>query len=196
MAWKTQPAPTESAPLRDGDSELVQRAQEGDDGALHDLVDQYADGLFRLAFSLVGNAPDAEDVVQETFLGAFRRLRGFEGRSSVKTWLTRILVRQAARHHRRRSVRRTVPLDVEGRESGAGVETGPTTAEDVTMRMDVEEALGALSTDHREVVVLREMQGMSYAEIAEVLDLPAGTVESRLFRARQHLKELLKGYMP
>ena len=182
--------------MRDGDSELVQRAQEGDDGALHDLVDQYADGLFRLAFSLVGNAPDAEDVVQETFLGAFRRLRGFEGRSSVKTWLTRILVRQAARHHRRRSVRRTVPLDVEGRESGAGVETGPTTAEDVTMRMDVEEALGALSTDHREVVVLREMQGMSYAEIAEVLDLPAGTVESRLFRARQHLKELLKGYMP
>ena len=185
--------------MRDGDSELVQRAQEGDDKALHDLVDRYTDGLFRLAFSLVGNAPDAEDVVQETFLGAFRRLEGFEGRSSVKTWLTRILLRQAARHHRRRSVRRTVPLDVGGRESEPGLDTagtGPTTAEDVTMRMDVQEALGALSPDHREVVVLREMQGMSYAEIAEVLGVPAGTVESRLFRARRNLKELLKGYMP
>ena len=74
------------------DSELVRRARHGDEAAFHELVDRYAGVLFGLAFSLVGHAADAEDVVQETFSGAFRGLRAFRGFSSVKTWLIRILI--------------------------------------------------------------------------------------------------------
>jgi RNA polymerase sigma-70 factor (ECF subfamily) len=188
---------TETAQLRATDSELLRRAQHGDDQALHELVDRHAQSLFGLAFSLVGNAADAEDVVQETLLGAFRRLNAFEGRSSVKTWLTRILMRQAARHHRRRHVRRTVSIDrlsdpsadiLAGRPAPAG-------AEQLNVRMDVMEALDTLSPLHREIIVLRELQGLSYAEMAEVLDVPPGTVESRLFRARRELRDRLKSYL-
>ncbi len=88
---------TDSADLGPTDFALIQRARGGDHGAFHDLVDRHAGSLFGLAVSLSGNAADAEDIVQETFTGAFRGLAGSEGRASVKTWLTRILVRQAAR---------------------------------------------------------------------------------------------------
>jgi RNA polymerase sigma-70 factor (ECF subfamily) len=151
------------------------------------MVDRYSAYLYRLAFSLVGNAADAEDVLQETFAGALRHLRDFEERASVKTWLSRILIRQAARCRRSR-----------GRDKVPGT-LGNTTAASAQnrsdARMDVWAALEALSPDHREVIVLRELQGMSYEEIAEILELPSGTVESRLFRARQVLRERLKDYL-
>ncbi len=174
------------------DREVVRRAQQGDDGAFHGLVDRYAGRLFRFAFSLVGNAADAEDVVQETFLGAFRGLASFEQRSSVETWLFRIAVRQAAKSRRSRGRRRTVSLDhlPESRERDGW------SPEKVDTRLDVMAVLATLSPEHREVVVLREFEGMSYAEMADVLDVPRGTVESRLFRAREKLKERLSGYLP
>jgi RNA polymerase sigma-70 factor (ECF subfamily) len=146
--------------------------------------------LFRLAYRLVGNAPDAEDVVQEAVMGAFEQAGRFRGRSTVKTWLTRIVMRQAARSHRRRARRATDDLP-QGMASG-----GMEAPESAHMRMDVMRALQGLTPDHREVVVLREFEGMSYAEMAETLDLPQGTVESRLHRARQELKELLRDYLP
>ena len=179
------------------DSELVRAAQRSDDAAFHELVDRYAGLLFGLAFSLVGNAADAEDVVQETFLGALRGIRAFRERSSVKTWLSRILVKQAARHHRSRSKRATVQLDDLCEASTTVLrapQAAPSTAE-LDTRTDVLAALETLSAEHRQVVVLRELQGMSYQEMAEVLGIPRGTVESRLFRARQELKERLKGYL-
>jgi RNA polymerase sigma-70 factor (ECF subfamily) len=174
------------------DEALLAAARAGDDGAFHDLVDAHAERLFRLAFSLVGSAADAEDVVQETLLGAFRHMRRFEGRSTVKTWLTRILLRQAARHHRRRGRRAEQPLTAAGRTDGARG-AGP---EHVARRLDVQAALERLSPLHREVLVLREFGGMSYAEMAEALDVPQGTVESRLHRARREMRELLRDYLP
>jgi len=180
------------------DPQLVQSARHGDEAAFHELVDRYASGMFGLAFSLLGNTADAEDVVQETFLGAFRGLGAFKGRSSVKTWLTRILVRQAARCHRSRGIRKTVSFNALSEASVAVLrkqQPGPSTRE-LDIRMDVLATLETLSEEHREVIVLRELQGMSYDEIAEVLDIPRGTVESRLYRARQELKERLKGYPP
>ena len=184
--------------LHPTDLELVRGARQGDDAAFHELVDRHAGGLFALAFSLVGNAADAEDVVQETLLGALRGLRGFKGRSSVKTWLIRILVKQAARHHRSRSRRGTVWLD-DLSEASASVlskqQAAPSTRE-LDIRMDVLATLETLSRKHRQVIVLRELQGMSYQEMAVVLGIPRGTVESRLFRARRELKERLKGYLP
>ena len=174
------------------DEELVAAAAQGDDRAFHDLVDRHADRLFRLAFRLVSNSADAEDVVQETLMGAFRHLGRFRGRSTVRTWLSGILVRQAARCLRRRGRRRAAALP----ESEGLADRARDVAADTGRRLDIGGALRELSPEHREVVVLREYEGMSYAEIAEALAVPRGTVESRLFRARQQLKVILRGYLP
>ncbi len=181
--------PTDSQ-ANDNDLQLVQRAARGDGKAFHALVDAHAQRLYRLAVTLVGNATDAEDVLQEAFAGAFRGLPGFQGRSSVKTWLTRILVTQAAKWRRDRQ-RRSMP-------SSDSLEPSQpdTAATSIGAKIDLQAALKLLSQEHREVLVLREFEGMSYEEMAESLDLPRGTVESRLHRARAELKEKLKAYLP
>jgi len=175
------------------DALLLARARHGDALAFRGLVDRYAHRLFALAASLIGNSTDAEDIVQETFAGAFRGLRAFEGRSSVRTWLTGILVRQTAMHRRRASRReaRFVPLEV----TGDATATVPSPIRAADARIDVMDAIQSLSPQHRDVVVLRELEGLSYDEMAEVLGIPRGTVESRLFRARRRLQERLKGYL-
>jgi len=175
------------------DAELVRRIRRGDASAFHGLVDRYAQYLFGLAFSLVGNSADAEDILQETYAGAFRGIGSFAGRSSIKTWLTRILVRQVARHHRARARRKVIPMDLDLAADDRHTVGSPARMADV--QMDVESAMRLLSPAHREVIVFREFRGLSYAEIAEVLGVPRGTVESRLFRARRELKELLKDYL-
>jgi len=175
------------------DAELLSRICSGDASGFHGLVDKYGQYLFGLAVSLVGNRADAEDVLQETYLGAFRGARRFEGRSSVKTWLTGILVRQVAGHRRAGARRKTVSMEF--RETVASKEAVRSRAGAVDVQMDVEAAVRSLSEAHREVIVLREFKGLSYDEIAEVLGVPRGTVESRLFRARRELKDILKAYL-
>jgi RNA polymerase sigma-70 factor (ECF subfamily) len=181
------------APVSATDEELLSAARRGDEDAFPELVERHAERLFRLAFGLVGRRADAEDVVQETLVGAFEHIRRFEGRSTVKTWLTGILLRQAARRHRRRGRRRESPRP---EMDAAAPAPGRPAASAADLRMDVARALEALSPDHRQVVVLREFEGMSYAEMADALGVPQGTVESRLYRARQKLKELLRDYVP
>jgi RNA polymerase sigma-70 factor, ECF subfamily len=168
------------------DIELLHRAGSGDSAAFHALVDRHAQRLYRLAVSLIGNAADAEDVLQEAFVGAFRGLRSFEARSSVKTWLTRILVLQAAQWNRGK--RR--------RPAGSLEDSTPAAAGSPETAIDVQAALGRLSPEHREILALREFEGMSYEEIAQVLGVPRGTVESRLHRARSEMREKLKDYLP
>ena len=181
--------PTDSQ-ANDIELKLVQRAARGDGKAFHALVDAHSQRLYRLAVSLVGNATDAEDVLQEAFAGAFRGLGRFEGRSSVKTWLTRILVMQAAKWRRDRQRRNMPNSDLEE------VSQSDTASHSVGAKIDLHAALQKLSDEHREVLVLREFEGMSYEEIAEAIDVPRGTVESRLHRARAELKERLKAYLP
>lgn len=176
------------------DVDLVRKARDGDETAYHEMVDRYADDLYRLAFSLVGNAADAEDVLQETFLGAFRHVRKFQERASVRTWLSRILVKQAGRCHRARARHKTVSLHGLPDTSQGLVTHGAASGEPDT-RMDLVAMLDGLSPMHREVIVLREFQAMSYEEMSDVLAVPRGTVESRLFRARQVLKERLRDYL-
>jgi len=167
------------------DTELVRRIRRGDDDAFAQLVQRHGGRLYAVAASMLGNTADAEDAVQETLTGAFRGLRAFQGRSSVKTWLMRILIRRVARLRRRRR-----PLRI---ADSLDRMPGPPGSADIAL--DVRDVLAELSEEHRAVIVLRAMQGMSYDEIAEVLDVPRGTVESRLFRARQILKGLLKDYL-
>ena len=178
---------TENRLLPQTDLELVRKARQGDAEAFHGLVERHASYLYGLAVSLVGNTADAEDAVQETLAGAFRGLRAFREQSSVKTWLTGILVRQAASLFQRGERQRAGSL-------GADLEAARPPKTD--LRLDVNAAIVALRPDHREVIVLRELQGLSYEEIAQALQIPPGTVESRLFRARKELQERLRDYLP
>ena len=184
--------------MESSDLELLQQAANGENAAFHSLVDRHAKDLFRLAMTLSRSRLDAEDIVQETFAGAFQGLRKFAGRSSVKTWLTRILIRRAAKHwHQNKRLKMAVPLEV-AQQDGDGGDSSLSSASMATRvdyQIDIMGILKMLSEPHRQVIVLREMQGMSYQEIAEALDIPRGTVESRLYRARLDLQQRLKDYV-
>jgi RNA polymerase sigma-70 factor (ECF subfamily) len=173
----------------DSDARLLAKTARGDGKGFGLLVDRHADAMFRLAASLVGNTADAEDVVQESLAGAFRGAGRFQGRSSVKTWLTRIVLTQAAILQRDRK-RRRLRQD----ESAAQRAAAPGGASQVEAKMDLHAALQRLSDEHREVLALREFENLSYADIANLLDVPVGTIESRLYRARSELKMVLKDY--
>lgn len=161
--------------------EFLRRLRRHEQAAFHELVDVYSQQLFRVAYSMVGNSADAEDVVQETFTAAFAGIGKFRGESSLKTWLMQILVRQCAKVLRSRGRRMTI-----GIEKADEPLHDPAPASE--SKLDVIEMLQKLSPEHREVIVLRELQGMGYEEIAAALKIPRGTVESRLHRARQELK--------
>ncbi len=158
------------------------------------LVDREARYLYGIAHALTGNAADAEDLVQETFVGA---LNGrFRGESSIRTWLVAILVRRAGMLRRARGRRRE-------RQSLDDGETGRATknaaagsgAPRSDAKLDLATMLQGLSLEHRTVIVLRELHGMSYEEMADALGVPRGTVESRLFRAREELRRRFAGYL-
>jgi len=175
---------------------LAQRAAGGDEKAFHTLIDRHAPAMFRAALSLTRNRSDAEDVMQEAMIGAYRGIRNFAGRSSVKTWLMQILTRQAAKAwHRTRHARSTLTLHEPqtGQERDDSALTTRSAAASVDTKLDVMAALQKVSEAHREILVLREVRGLSYDEIAEVLKVPRGTVESRLSRARGELRRRLLG---
>jgi RNA polymerase sigma-70 factor (ECF subfamily) len=207
MRWKKSPfgrnstraeiSRPESGQLPCTDSELIESVRLGDESAFHELVDRYADYLFGVAFSLTGNAADAEDALQETFVAMLKGSGTFRHQASVKTWLVRILVKQCALARRRRG--RTIVLPIWGNaqaslEHDAGLAVAPSAGQ-VDARVDVMHMLQTLSPEHRQVMILREMEGMSYDEMAQALGVPQGTVESRLHRARQELRERFKGYL-
>jgi len=199
-AAETSPTPLrrqEAGTLEPSDLELIRQAAEGDSQAFHTLVDRHASELFRLALSLSATRSDAEDTVQETLLGAYRGMRSFDARASVKTWLKRILVRQAARTwNKSRASRKALALeavDVEPPPSAASVREAMATGA-VDRKIDIAAVLKTLPREYREILVLREFEQMSYTEIAEALGVPQGTVESRLHRARADLKNKLKSY--
>lgn len=183
--------PVPDSPAVGLDDELLHRVANGDGKAFHQLVDRHADRLYRLAMSLVGNVADAEDVLQESLAGAFRGAGKFEGRSSVKSWLTRIVITQAAKFWRTRHGKRDVPLEDDTQQA-----SGTLGIASVDAKLDLQRALQQLTEEHRQVLVLREIDGMGYEEMAQVLGVPRGTIESRLFRARAELKKRLKDYLP
>jgi RNA polymerase sigma-70 factor, ECF subfamily len=178
------------------EQELVRHLRRGDPSAFHRLVDAYGDRLFGLAFSLVGNAADAEDIVQETLAGAFRGIKSFEQRAALWTWLARILVRQVARWRRSTRSRKTLRLDDDDQSPGGHepAQPGPSPQIGVDAKVDLAAALETLSAEHREVIVLREIEQMSYEQITEVLGIPPGTVDSRLYRARAELRKRLSDW--
>jgi RNA polymerase sigma-70 factor, ECF subfamily len=179
---------------------LARQAGRGDHGAFEELVRRHAAALFAVARPLVQQPADVEDVVQETLVAALQSLARFEGRSSLRTWLVSILIRKAGRH-RQHASKATLSLNPAAPGSAPGTAPGsanpPEVARrDTDARMDIANALDRLSPEHRQVMVLREVAGLGYQEIADLLHLPRGTVESRLFRARQAMREHLRDYAP
>lgn len=173
---------------------LAQRISRDDPGALDELVDRFGPGLHRLAVSMLSGSADAADLVQETLIAAWREAGRFEGRASLKTWLTRILFKRIAMHRRRSRIRRTAPLtEAESLKDSTHAGSFQQAAD---ARLDIETLLSGLSQEHREVLVLREIEQLGYQEIAALLEVPRGTVESRLFRARQMLRQRFKEFSP
>ena len=190
--------------LEPSDLELLRSATQGDEKAFHVLVDRHAPGLFRLALSLSSSRADAEDICQETFAGAYQSMVRFDARSSVKTWLTKILIRRAAKiWHKSRHSRRSISIDDPGRGGDAPSNppaqavaklSVPSSVSQVDHQMDLMQVIRTLSPEHRDVIVLRELEGFSYDEIASALKVPRGTVESRLHRARAEMRKKLVDY--
>ena len=190
--WRLPPiGPVDHSCVREADLALARRAARGDREALHAVVDRHARELFRAARGLCPTAADAEDAVQETLVAAFRWIGTYDGRASLLTWMSRILFREAKRISGRNRRGAAVSLDEATDSPGAR----PATNGD-DCRLDLAAQLPRLAPEFREVIVLRELQGMSYADIAATLRIPKGTVESRLHRARKELRELLRAYRP
>ena len=176
------------------DNRLIIEALAGKTDSFGRLVERYQDRLFHAMSHVAGSVEDAHDIVQDAFTQAFVKLESFRGASAFYTWLYRIAFNVAA--SRRRRARPTVSTDRNQTDRGEQVidprEAPHERLEQQERAERVHAALNALPDEYRQVMVLREMDGCSYEVIAEILDLPVGTVRSRLHRARTQMRELLK----
>ena len=177
------------------DRALVRRLQDGDSGALDDLFRRHREAAYRIAYRLLGNADDALDVVQESFIHVLRGIGGFRGQSSFRTWLYRIVTHAALDYRRYRALRSSASLESESSPEPAATgdrrRSPPDDAAARDLQGAIDKALMNVSEKNRVALVLHAMEGMSYKEVAEVLGISVGTVMSRIFNARQRLRELL-----
>ena len=176
------------------DAALVARARTGDWQAFAALVQRHQATVYRVCYRVLGNREDAEDAAQEAFLRAYRKLATFRGESAFGTWLLRLAVNVALNERKRRGSRhrwgRPAGPIAEGERAGAapGPEADLLRAEAAAQ---LEQALQSLRPDHQAAVILRDLEGLSYAEVAAVLAVPEGTAKGWVHRGRARLKELL-----
>ena len=176
------------------DTPLIERSLRGDSAAFGQLVQQYQDRLFNTVVHVAASREEAEDVVQETFVQAYLKLASFQGHSAFFTWVYRIAFNLTITRRRRK--KNEVSLDAAREQQGLDAIDHAEQAEQQLMREErsgaVHAALGQLAEEARAVLVLREIEGLDYEAIADILDLPLGTVRSRLHRARLQLRDILK----
>jgi RNA polymerase sigma-70 factor (ECF subfamily) len=185
----------------DADRRHVEAAAGGDREAFAVLVSRYQVRLVNLARALTGDDGEAEDLAQEAFIRAWKSIGGFRGDATFRTWLYRIATNVIQSHLRRRSRRRRWwgpslderPDDRRGEHSAMDPSVPSTIEDDVARRQEIDRALATLPPELRIAVTLRDVHGFDYREIAEMLGVPIGTVESRIFRARKRLRPLLVG---
>lgn len=179
------------------ETELVQAARSGDSGAFEQLVRANQTLVYNLAYRMVGNPEDAADLTQEAFLNAWKGLGKFQGQSSFSTWLYRLTSNACVDFLRRQKRRETISLTHEDEEDDRQTQipderySPQRELERQEARRALEEGLAALSPEHRQVLLLREQEGLSYQEIARCLELEEGTVKSRIARARMSLRDFL-----
>ena len=182
------------------DKDLVEAARRGDRDAFRTLFERYHRRAYGLAFGVIRNPDDALDIVQDAFIKAHKHLDKFEGTSSFYTWLYRIVMNLAIDHLRKHRRIRPVELDEQHLDEAVGDDTllpkllggNPGRALlDKEIRARIEVALGELSDNHRTVLVMRELEGLSYEEMAQAMGCSKGTIMSRLFHARKNMQKRL-----
>jgi RNA polymerase sigma-70 factor (ECF subfamily) len=182
------------------ESELVIELQSGSETAFDWLVNHYHAPVYNLALGMLGDTADAADAAQEVFLKAFKGIRSFRQGSSLKTWLYRIAIREALNHRRwfKRHLQKNVSIDAEPQEGCAPLDIEDLSATPFEqlaaheIQVAVQGALLEVPEVFRSAVILRDIEGLSYEEVAEVLDCSVGTVKSRILRGRRALKEILE----
>ena len=182
------------------DADLVRRAQAGDARAFDSLVTRYRGKVYGMCYHLVQNEQDAWDLAQDAFIKAWRALASFKGDSSFYTWIYRIAHNAGYDWLRKKRIQGEGEFDDEiGKPIAAGAEAvpkGDRRPDEVLKNRElgdrIKDAIAQLSPDHRTAILLRDVEGLSYEEIAEVMGISLGTVMSRLFYARKKLQELLK----
>jgi RNA polymerase sigma-70 factor (ECF subfamily) len=200
LSVKTTPALTWSE-VGSREAALIARCAAGDEDACAELVDEHHRLVYQLALNLLGDAQEALDLSQEVFLRVFRTLPSFRGQSALRTWIYRITVNQAKNrlrwwHRRRRALQ--VSIEDHQRDHGELPTEQVTACPDRVLRQRelserLQTALDSLPFDQRTAIVLREIDGLSYEEIAFSLGIAVGTIKSRLARARESLRAQLRG---
>lgn len=193
----------DASPTPDADEELVTRFLEGDDRAFESLFLRYRHQIFSLAYRICGTSVEAEDMCQEIFLLAYRKAHTFKGDARFSTWLYRIGVNRCKDHLRKRG--RSREMLTRDEESGRGIEElaaaaslkdNPDEPQSKLLAAEtqdaIQEAIVDLPANLRLPLVMHDIQGMRYREIAGVLEIPVGTVKSRIFRGRAKLGEMLR----
>lgn len=190
------------------DAHLVEQVQAGRVEAYGELVRKYQDRVFNACWRICGNLEDARDLTQDAFIKGLEGIASFRQQSGFYTWIFRVAVNLTLSHRRKRKRRKTVSLDQAVGSGGSQAQELVRRVQDHDARDPQHEtseaelqaatlnALQQLEHDHRAMIVLRDIEGLDYAEIAEVLEVPAGTVKSRLYRARMRLRELVKTVLP
>jgi RNA polymerase sigma-70 factor (ECF subfamily) len=184
-------------PVGADDRQLITACLEGDDSAYGELVRRYQDRLYSTVYRLVNRTEDAQDVVQEAFLNAYQALDSFKGDSLFFTWLYRIAVNTAISLKRRQRAMLSIEAN---RHAEAAIEPADPSSESrpeygleqEEQGQRIREALARLSPEHRMVLVLKDMEGHKYEAMAEILEVPIGTIRSRLHRARSELRDILE----
>jgi RNA polymerase sigma-70 factor, ECF subfamily len=182
------------------EAELVSELQAGSETAFDWLVTHYHGPVYNLILGMLGDTADAADAAQEVFLKAFKGIRQFRRGSSLKTWLYRIAIREALNHRRwfKRHLQKNVSIDAQPEDGFAQIDVedlGATPFDQLAaqeIQVAVQGALQEVPEVFRSAVILRDLEGLSYEEVAEVLEVSVGTVKSRILRGRRALKEILE----
>ena len=181
------------------DEQIVERALSGDADAFGEIVRRWERRIFALAYGILGREEEARDATQETFIAAFRNLRGFRGEAKVSSWLHRIAVNQCITRQRRARVRAENSLEAEteagGEKFAAPAERSPARQAEGRERGEaVRRAVAALPPELRAVIVMKEFEELTFQEIADALGVPLSTVKSRLYTALKQLRSRLEKY--
>jgi RNA polymerase sigma-70 factor (ECF subfamily) len=177
------------------ETDLILRCQKGDQAALREIYERYREKVYRIAYGVVRQREDALEIVQDVFIKVFRTITLFEGKSRFYTFLYRITMNTAIDHVRKvKKIPRTVVQEEGGIQLSEELERGP---DRMLLRKELEEkvkgAMEKLPADQKMAVVLREIEGLSYQEMAEAMECSVGTVMSRLHYGRKKMQDLLKG---
>jgi len=186
--------------MSEGEKLLLDRSKSGDVAAFEQLIEGYQRKIFNIALRIVGNYDDAGDLAQEVLIRIYKSIRNFKEQSSFSTWVYRITTNVCLDEIRKRKNRKVISLDEElkfddgemSRQIASDDPLPEDTAERSELREIVNNAINSLSEEHRVVIILRDIQGFSYEEIAEMVKCPEGTIKSRINRARQALRNILQ----